>query len=306
MLSIGFLIRLIHSAMKQSYSTKELARMLDVSESTVKRWADAGLLRCRKTIGGHRKFEHRDVVEFQHHCGLAVKLAMSGSEAADMDGQLDELFAAGFACVADYYRGLLLGGRFNCVSWLLSEAHMRGYPLATIADEIIAPAMRQIGELWRAGKISVLDEHTATFATIRALAQMRASSPAKREGTGRVALVGCSEGELHELAAQIACDLLESYGWKVIYLGPHTPLFSFAEAIARFKADLVCISITMTDNIERAARDYERLRRDASKRGAKVVMGGAALCDEGVRARFRSALYSPTLDDFLKQISSGE
>jgi methanogenic corrinoid protein MtbC1 len=89
----------------------------------------------------------------------------------------------------------------------------------------------------------------------------------------------------------------------VIQLGEHTPLFSYAEAVNRFDADLACVSITMTDNIERAARDYEGLRRAAAKRGARIVMGGAALEDNEVRARFRGAFYAPTLQEFLGLIS---
>ena len=38
--------------------------MLGVSEATVKRWSDAGTLRCFRTPGGHRKFRIRDVKSF--------------------------------------------------------------------------------------------------------------------------------------------------------------------------------------------------------------------------------------------------
>lgn len=45
-------------------STKGVADVLGVSEATVKRWADAGLLRCFRTRGGHRKFRLRDLRAF--------------------------------------------------------------------------------------------------------------------------------------------------------------------------------------------------------------------------------------------------
>src|SRR5205085_5271334 len=45
-------------------STKGVAAALGVSEATVKRWADAGMLRCFRTRGGHRKFRMRDVKAF--------------------------------------------------------------------------------------------------------------------------------------------------------------------------------------------------------------------------------------------------
>lgn len=289
--------------MKESYSTKELARMLGVSESTVKRWADAGLLKCRKTIGGHRKFHQDEIAEFQTQCSLALKAAKAEDLAARRDAELDELFAGpDFTALVSRYREASLARQFGCVSAMLKEAQLRGFTLAAIGDEIISPAMHEIGEMWRAGKISVIDEHTATFATVRALMQLRLRAEEK-ESLERVALVGCAEGEFHHLAALMVCNILESEQWKVIYLGGHTPLFSFAEAINKLNADMVCISITMTDNIERAARDYDGLRRAASKRNAKIVLGGAALKDTEVRGRFRGASYASSLQEFVSLIN---
>lgn len=284
--------------MKESYSTKELARLLDVSESTVKRWADAGLLKCRKTIGGHRKFQQDDIKEFQSHCSLAAKTEIAEESASRRDAELDALFSGpDFTKLAEAYREASLAGRFGCAAAMIKEASLRGHTLAKIGDEIIRPAMHEIGEMWRAGKISVLDEHTATFATIHALVE-QGLIVGEKEGSEKLALVGCAEGEFHHLAALMICNLLESQSWKVVYLGGHTPLFSFAEAINKLKADLVCVSITMTDNIERAARDYEGLRRAAARRNAKIILGGAAFEDNEVRARFRGASCAHSLQQF--------
>ncbi|MFP5260748.1 MAG: cobalamin-dependent protein [Blastocatellia bacterium] len=288
--------------MKQSYSTKELARMWDVSESTIKRWADAGTLKCRKTVGGHRKFELKDILEFQNHCGLGVK-GQADKGCGELDDELERLLAEpDFAGLSLRFKQSVLAGYDGFASSLLNQYHSRGLSLVTIAEEVIRPAMHDIGEMWRAGKIGVLDEHLATLATVRALADLR-SKIERENDSGRLALVGCSEGELHHLASALVRALLESHGWQVVYLGQHAPLFSFAEAVTRFKPELVCISITMSDNLERAARDYEGLRRAAAKQKAKIVMGGAALNDERVRARFRGAYHAARLNDLLDVIN---
>ncbi|HEX8184187.1 MAG TPA: cobalamin-dependent protein [Blastocatellia bacterium] len=292
--------------MKQSYSTKELARMWDVSESTVKRWSDAGALRCRKTVGGHRKFELEDILEFQNHCGLGIKGLAAEKGCAEVDDELEHLLAEpDLVGLAERFGQAVLSAHDSFPSSLLEQYHRRGLSLAIIGEEIIRPAMHQIGEMWRAGKISVLVEHLATMATIRALADLH-SKIEKKQNVDRVALVGCSEGELHQLASSLVRSLLEIEGWEVTYLGQHTPLFSYAEAAAMLKPALVCISITMADNLERAARDYEGLRRAASKQGAKIVIGGAALKDEKVRARFRGAIYAATLHDLLTVVKGDE
>jgi excisionase family DNA binding protein len=267
--------------MKRSYSTKELAKMWDVSESTIKRWADAGMLKCRKTIGGHRKFELEAIDEFQSQCPLAKKELDAAEEQAALAGESTHL------------------------SCLLSQSNRHGLSLATIGEQIIKRAMHDVGRLWRTGKIGVLDERLATFSTLEALTDLQ-SSVAKKDNQDRRAIVGCSEGELHELASILVRDVLESEGWDVVYLGAHTPLFSFAEAINRFKPQVVCISITMVDNIERAIRDYETLRRAAMKWKTKIIIGGAALKDDEARGRFRGAVYAETLHDLLRELSAGD
>jgi excisionase family DNA binding protein len=291
--------------MKQSYSTKELAKMWDVSESTIKRWSDAGMLRCRKTIGGHRKFELEDVIEFQNQCDLAKKEAAEKGK-AECSGELKRLLnESDFQGLASCYRQAALAGQAVLVSSLLCQYNQHGFSLATIGEQIIKPAMHEVGEMWRTGKIRVLDEHLATLSTMEALTDLH-EQVAKNASPDRLAIVGCSEGELHQLASILVRDILEAEGWKVVYLGSHTPLFSFAEAINRFKPQLVCISITMMDNLERAVRDYEALRRAALKHETKIIIGGAALkCDE-VRARFRGALYMEGLHDLLKEVASDE
>ena len=39
----------------------EVARLLVVSPKTVSRWAAQGLMPCRVTLGGHRRFRREDV-----------------------------------------------------------------------------------------------------------------------------------------------------------------------------------------------------------------------------------------------------
>ncbi len=279
--------------------------MWDVSESTIKRWSDAGMLRCRKTIGGHRKFELEDIIEFQNQCDLAKKEAAENGK-AECSGELKRLLnESDFAGLANRYKQAALAGQSVLVSFLLTQSNQHGFSLATIGEEIIRPAMREVGEMWRTGKIRVLDEHLATLSTIEALTDLH-GQVVRNASPDRIAIVGCSEGELHQLASILVRDMLEAEGWKVVYLGSHTPLFSFAEAINSFKPQAVCISITMIDNLERAVRDYEALRRAALKHKTKIIIGGAALKNDEVRARFRGALYLESLHDLLRIVASDE
>ena len=55
----------------------------------------------------------------------------------------------------------------------IREAMEAGLNTAEIDDEIIAPALWLVGDLWERGEISVADEHLATEISIRVLALQR-------------------------------------------------------------------------------------------------------------------------------------
>ena len=47
-----------------NYNSYQVAELMGVNVSTVKRWTDAGKLNCQKTEGGHRKFHLNDLKDF--------------------------------------------------------------------------------------------------------------------------------------------------------------------------------------------------------------------------------------------------
>jgi len=55
-------------------TTGSVAEIVEISEATVKRWADSGMLPCIRTPGGHRKFRVHDV---------AMHLAMKRTPSKD-------------------------------------------------------------------------------------------------------------------------------------------------------------------------------------------------------------------------------
>jgi excisionase family DNA binding protein len=48
---------------RQYLSRSEVAKMFQVSPSTITRWADEGKLPCVKTLGGHRRYEVRAIMK---------------------------------------------------------------------------------------------------------------------------------------------------------------------------------------------------------------------------------------------------
>lgn len=57
----------------------QAAGILGVSPKTVSRWADAGLLRCVVTLGGHRRFEANVIHEVAAQMGVPGPAGHEGS-----------------------------------------------------------------------------------------------------------------------------------------------------------------------------------------------------------------------------------
>ena len=49
---------------KKLYTTHEVAKLLGVTPITVIRWIDSGKFKCFTTVGGHRRIDHDELVNF--------------------------------------------------------------------------------------------------------------------------------------------------------------------------------------------------------------------------------------------------
>ncbi|HEX8290937.1 MAG TPA: B12-binding domain-containing protein, partial [Pyrinomonadaceae bacterium] len=203
-------------------TTRQLSRVWLVSEATIKRWADTGQLKSSRTVGGHRRFPLAEVMRFQTERGLG---AATGGTAAP--AQAASATAAAFdaeqACGRFFEAARR--GRAGEATALLLEAHMLGAGLDTVFDEVVAPSMRRVGDLWHGAEMSVADEHLATCTATRAVESLAAST--RRAGAKAGMAVCCAaEEEMHTLPVLCAQALLEGAGWEVRNLGGHTPFFA--------------------------------------------------------------------------------
>ncbi len=64
--------------MNKWISTKEATKMLGVSSTTIKRWADEGTLRSTRTAGGHRRFRREAIGRFLRQQAAAGKDSPTG------------------------------------------------------------------------------------------------------------------------------------------------------------------------------------------------------------------------------------
>ena len=280
--------------MTDSLTTKAVAKLLRVSEATVKRWANSGLLQSDKTVGGHRRFSLNAVAHLRRELGIGPGADTPSRQSAPKKGSVILPATVEFA-------DTLLRADEKEAGAMLVQAYLSGAALTTLFDETITGAMHRVGELWFNGSITVADEHLATRVVFGSLQTLSAvMMPVQPNGLKAIC---CGiEGDLHELPVQLGRIILESEGWEVQSLGPNTPLFALSEMVARQRPQLVCISARSISDLDRATAEYSQLRKITGKLGVSVVIGGEAFRDPVFRERFPSEFYADNFTGFAKFI----
>ena len=183
------------------------------------------------------------------------------------------------------YAAAILCGDEVAAEIAIREAIEAKLSTAEIDDEIIAPALWLVGELWQRGDLSVADEHIATEISIRVLAlQREAHRVAHARGDHRV-LLAAPAGELHVVALRMIGNLLREAGYDVVMLGADVPAHALAAAASRHEADVVCLTSTMPGGADRVliAMDEVQQQRPATR----FIIGGRGLTP---RVRSRSGV----------------
>ena len=293
-------------------TSKQAARVLGVSEASVKRWADSGLLPMEKTAGGHRRFRPEDVA-FVRRAGLSEEQSpllkkRSAAKLRARPTRAEEPGPGQEAALVEETFVALMGGDDEELSALLVNLHLDGRSVGAIADTFLCAAMRRVGDLWHAGEISVAQEHVATRTATSALRSLQAvlGAPGREQ---RRALCCSVEDDFHELPVRLAALTLEEGGLEAFNLGMSTPFSALAEAVERFRPELVCVASTLLVSVDRAAREYAAFHKTARRVGAAIVLGGAGFADAGVRHRLPADLHAESfrqLEEFIGTLAASE
>jgi MerR family transcriptional regulator, light-induced transcriptional regulator len=268
---------------KTILSTADVARLFKVTETTVKRWADDGMLRCQKTPGGHRRFPIRSIVEFAEknnlepvgaldlsdHDGLAFRI-----QAAVLERDFSELTRV-------FVEKALSPDRCDLFQYL-SYLYEHRFQVWEIYDEIIRPGMSEIGMRWARGEIGINHEHRASYETLDAMAKLQAQIMVKPPN-GKSAMLACVGDEPHEIGLRCISYLLESEGWVTHYLGARMPVSAIASAVHDLKPSLICLSLTQLPKQWDWVDELRQLSRTLCGRECNIILGGRASDDTGLQ-----------------------
>lgn len=158
-----------------------------------------------------------------------------------------------------------------------AEAHARRVfeqrGVAFLYEQVIQPALQEVGRLWWTNRISVADEHLATNTAQCAVAALYPLFDWPPRGPRL--LLACAAGERHEFGLRMVADLLALDGWDDRFLGGGVPIEDLVQHARSFAPKLVALSVTLDWHV-RMMKDAIALLRGALP-SAKVLVGGSAL-----------------------------
>jgi MerR family transcriptional regulator, light-induced transcriptional regulator len=173
------------------------------------------------------------------------------------------------------YAAALLTGDEIAAELAIRDAIDAQLTTAEIDDEIIAPALWLVGDLWQRGEISVAEEHMATEISLRVLAlQREARRVARARGDHRV-LLATPSGERHVVALRMIANLLRDAGYDALMLGADVPANALAVAAQQHHPHVICLSATMAGGGDQVMLAMYEVQQAGV--GAAFVLGGRGL-----------------------------
>lgn len=228
-------------------STTRAAALAGVAPSTIKRWADQGLLAVARTAGGHRRIERTVLDRFLRE--------QAGS------GPLDEWIR------------FLVGGRRHEIDGGLLAARNRLGAWYRVADELGA-VLGEVGRRWKCGELTVADEHLASDCLVRSLARVGDSLPGGAQGP-RCLLAAAGDDE-HTLGLSLAELCLREVGWTPLWLGRRTPLAEIVRVVDNGTVAMVALAASVASRDRRAlSRHAGSVGKACARRGVALVLGGS-------------------------------
>ena len=271
-----------------SITTRQAARALGVSEASLKRWCDQGLLPTARTPGGHRRLPLNGIVEFvrERHLELVQPGVLGLPEinhrsAGDSPGLRQVMQAALENADEPEFRRLLLG------------SYLAGASAVELLDDLIAPAFRAIGDRWAHGEVAIYAERRAVELCARELHQLRMFLPALPP-EAPPAIGGTLTGDPYLLPTTMVEIALREAGWRAQSYGCGLPAATLVDALQHVRPRVLWLSVSAFDSQQQCLTDYATVYAAAQELGVAVLVGGRMLTAE-LREQIQYSAYGDNL-----------
>jgi excisionase family DNA binding protein len=272
----------------QFFSPKEVALAIGVSESSLKRWVDKGVIPAEKTAGGHRRLQIDAVLRYLREEGKGL----ANPEIIGLPPGTGSVSNAQSDANAEFLRAMMEADE-DGARRVVMDLFLTGMSVATIFDTVITPSFQRIGDLWRCGEMEVYQERRSCEICGRVIHELRRAVGSGPVG-GPLAIGGTLDGDPYTLAINMGELVMRNCGWRASSLGHMLPFDTLRKAIELDRPQLMWISVTSIRDTERFIANFNLLFDTATSFGCAIVVGGQALTPD-IRQRLR---YTTFCDNF--------
>ncbi|MBM3307714.1 MAG: homocysteine S-methyltransferase family protein [Candidatus Eisenbacteria bacterium] len=170
-------------------------------------------------------------------------------------------------------RRAVADGNAAAIEGLVDEALAEGIAPMALNDEVVVPALEEVGRRFERREVFLPQMMLAAEAVERAFAKIKPLLPKHAEAGKGTVVLATVQGDVHDIGKNILGSMLESHGYRVVDLGKDVPAAAIVEAARRERADAVALSALMTTTAAQVPVVVQALREAGIK--AKIMVGGA-------------------------------
>ena len=147
------------------------------------------------------------------------------------------------------------------------EAVEQGLPIDEAYVNVLLAAQKEIGRMWHADEVTVAEEHLVSITTAKTMAVL-AYSMQRKPDNGATAVTACVAGNAHDIGSRALADLYQLAGWRSIFLGADVPATDLPAMLDAYDATIVCLSGTLSTQIDQVAEAVKLIREHCERGGA--------------------------------------
>ena len=257
------------------YNSNQIANIIGVNVSTIKRWTDSGKLDCQQTVGGHRKFHLNHIRKFfkenQKLSGnINFEYLLEGNKSI-----INAIDGDDISSLVDYcYQNLILANSDKFVS-LINSLVLKSYPIERVFDAIIMPSLKIIGEEWENGNLSITEEHLATEKIRSFLVNLNYDTTPKNAKLN--AFCFTLKNDKHDLPLYMGESIFNQNNIKAFNLGANLPADDFISISKKVSADIIFISLVYVQNVDVMNKEINLLCNAFLDTNTKILIRGIGL-----------------------------
>lgn len=283
---------------KRIYSTRELAQLWNLSESTIKRWTDTGKLQCDRTPGGHRRFQLKHIQDFQARHRFEGTGLLTSTEWEDP--RLETFVnQKNWARVRELI--LYLASENQCVPIkdLLERLYIRGLNMGDLYDEVLAPIFTRPGGNHSSNSTGLGQARLVQKNLEEALYYFFPGVVCRRP-LGKTGLCAAPAANCSHFVNGIS-RVLNEEGWDTLNLGSKVPFEAMAEMVVEQPVNLVCVLSQKRLN-SRAVTQFRTLNEACERFRLPVLLIGPGFSTSKSRKDLSYDEYIPSFRDLSEYI----